>query len=126
MYPEWVERHHTKGTTIKKINNSYYLYRATSKRVKGKTYPVSVQKYIGRITEDGLIEAEKISFSVGADRIVILGSLVDDTDKTDRDVLNGIGVIETGDGYCCGKLSEKEMKTVMKYFDYNNGRISRR
>ncbi len=55
MLPEWVEKYKTAGTTIKKINGGYYLYAATSKREVGKKYPVSVQTYIGRITEDGLV-----------------------------------------------------------------------
>lgn len=125
MYPEWVEKHRIKGTSIKKINNSYYLYKVTSKRVKGKTYPVSVQKYIGKITEDGLTEAEKISFTAGVSRIVVLGTLVEDINSSDKAILDGVGAVETEEGYCCGRLSEKEIMVIMKYFDYDNGWIRR-
>ena len=46
MYPEWVEKQHKKGTSIKVINGNYYLYKVTSKRVKEKPYPVSIQQYL--------------------------------------------------------------------------------
>jgi len=59
MIPEGAEKYKKPGTSIKKIGNGYYLYSATSKAVKGKKYPVSIQNYLGRITEDGLIDARK-------------------------------------------------------------------
>ena len=34
-YPDWVNAFKEKGTSIKKVGNEYYLYRATSKRVPG-------------------------------------------------------------------------------------------
>lgn len=57
-YPDWVLKHKVRGTTIKKIGDSYFLYSATSKKVEGKNYPVSVQKYIGVIKPEGLIETK--------------------------------------------------------------------
>lgn len=51
-YPDWVEKYRTKGRTIRKVRNGYGLYECTSKYVKGKKYPVSVQKYLGMITKD--------------------------------------------------------------------------
>jgi len=35
-YPEWVKKFRRKGTAIKKVGNSYYLYKHTSKCVPGK------------------------------------------------------------------------------------------
>lgn len=58
-YPEWVQAHRTKGTTVKKVGNTYYLYKRTSKRVPGKKYPQPVDTYIGIITPDGVIERKR-------------------------------------------------------------------
>ena len=56
-YPEWVYKFKTKGTTVKKVGNRYYLYETTSKRVPGKKYPQPIEKYIGAIDEEkGLIK----------------------------------------------------------------------
>ena len=78
IYPDWVEKHHTKGTTIKQIGDNYYLYSATSKYNKDKGYATSIQRYIGRITkEDGLIKAETISFMPSRDKISLLKDCFD-------------------------------------------------
>lgn len=45
-----------KGNHCKKVGNTYYLYKRTSKRVPGKKYPQPVDTYIGIITPDGIIE----------------------------------------------------------------------
>lgn len=55
-YPDWVNAYKTKGTSIKKVGNNYYLYKTTSHRVPGKKYPQAVSEYIGIITEDGVKE----------------------------------------------------------------------
>lgn len=60
--PAWVERHMWKGTVVKFINDTYYLYTNKSKRVPGKKYPQPVQKCIGSITEEGLFINAKIPF----------------------------------------------------------------
>lgn len=62
VFPDWVLKHHCPKTTIREVKGSYYLYSCTSKYVKGKKYPVTIQKYIGKITEDGLIKPDTISF----------------------------------------------------------------
>ncbi len=58
-YPEWVQKYRTRGTTVKKKGDAYYLYRRTSKRVPGKKYPQPVDTYIGIITPEGLVESNK-------------------------------------------------------------------
>ena len=58
-YPEWVQKHRVRGTTIKKKGNSYYLYKRTSKRVPGKKYPQPVDTYIGLITPEGVVYSDK-------------------------------------------------------------------
>ena len=59
VYPEWVQQYRTKGTTVKKVGNNFYLYKRTSKRVAGKKYPQPVDTYIGIITPDGIVERKK-------------------------------------------------------------------
>ena len=56
-YPDWVNAFKEKGTSIKKVGNEYYLYKATSKRIPGKKYPQPVEVYIGRITKEGVIQS---------------------------------------------------------------------
>ena len=58
-YPDWVNSYKTKGTSIKKVGNNYYLYKTTSRRVPGKKYPQAVSEYIGIITEGGVKETGK-------------------------------------------------------------------
>ena len=58
-YPEWVQKYRTKGTTVKKKGDAYYLYSRTSKRVPGKKYPQPVDTYIGIITPEGIIKTNK-------------------------------------------------------------------
>ena len=59
VYPEWVQKYRERGTTIKKKGDSYYLYKRTSKRVPGKKYPQPVDTYVGIITPDGIITAQR-------------------------------------------------------------------
>ena len=54
VYPDWVQEQKTRGTTVKKVGNNYYLYKHSSKRVQGKKNPVPVDTYIGKITPDGI------------------------------------------------------------------------
>ena len=55
-YPDWVERQRRPGTNISCIRGKYYLYEATSvwNKEKGRAQK-KTGKYLGRITEDGLI-----------------------------------------------------------------------
>lgn len=125
MYPDWVEKFHIKGTTVKKIKDNYYLYKATSRYDKEKGYPVSIQKYIGKITEKGLIEPEKISFTPGIDKILIVSTLLDDISSKDKEILDKISIIEVDKVWYIGKLTNKELKTLNKYFKIENNRIWR-
>ena len=67
VYPNWVQQFRTRGTTIKKKDDNYYLYKRTSKRVSGKKYPQPVDTYIGVITPDGVIDAQKKIVPVSAE-----------------------------------------------------------
>ncbi len=55
--PDWVLRHKQKNTQIVRIGNSYYLYRITSRwdPKKGRARKIT-EKYLGKITEEGLIK----------------------------------------------------------------------
>ena len=58
-YPEWVQKHRVRGTTVKKKGDTYYLYKRTSRRVPGKKYPQPVDTYIGVITPQGVVPSSK-------------------------------------------------------------------
>lgn len=64
VYPEWVQEHRKRGTTIKKRGDTYYLYKRTSKRVAGKKYPQPVDTYLGVITPEGVIYSDKKKVSL--------------------------------------------------------------
>ena len=64
VYPDWVLQWRTRGTAVKKVGNSYYLYKRTSRRVPGKKYPQAVDTYIGVITPEGVIEGNRKKVSV--------------------------------------------------------------
>jgi hypothetical protein len=55
-YPEWLDRFREPGTAVKKIGNSYYLYKVASVRVPGKKNPQPKGEYIGVITPEGVIK----------------------------------------------------------------------
>lgn len=64
VYPDWVQAQRTRGTTVKKKGDTYYLYKRTSRRVPGKKYPQPVDTYIGVITPEGVIESGKKKISL--------------------------------------------------------------
>ena len=64
-YPDWVQEQRTRGTTVKKKGDTYYLYKRTSRRVPGKKYPQPVDTYIGIITPEGVLKSEKKKISIG-------------------------------------------------------------
>ena len=123
IYPDWVEKEHVKGTSIKQIGDNYYLYECTSKNVRGKSYPVSIQRYIGKITKEGLIKPETISFIPLKDNLVQLRDEFDlsDIDEIDRVILEHISLLKVSSIYYIGKLDNKTMKVLNKYFDVEEG-----
>ena len=64
VYPEWVQVYRTRGNTVKKKGDSYYLYKRTSKRIPGKKYPQPVDTYIGVITPEGVVESDRKQIDV--------------------------------------------------------------
>lgn len=106
--PDWVEKHKEKSTSVKRIGDSYYLYRVTSERVAGKKHPVSRQTYIGKITEKGV---EKAGIRIVPEKTIgkILGELVPSVDIHLRDVV----LIKTDGGWMYTQVSE-EIKAKLK------------
>ena len=69
-YPDYVKKYRPKGTIVKKVNDTYYAYYATSKRIPEKKYPVQVIKGLaGRIDEHGFHELSRAL--VDTKRVVI-------------------------------------------------------
>jgi len=73
MYPEWVKQHRVKGTSVKRVGDSYYLYKTTSKRVAGKKNPQPSSEYIGRITPEGVVNAKARRLPIGSVRVYEYG-----------------------------------------------------
>ena len=107
-YPDWVEKYKEKSTSVKRIGDSYYLYRVASERVAGKKHPVSRQTYIGKITEKGV---ERAGIRIVPEKTIgkILGELVPSVDIHLRDVV----LIKTDGGWMYTQVSE-EIKEKLK------------
>ena len=124
-YPDWVEKQHIKGTSIKQIGDNYYLYSVTSKYVKGRRYPVGIQRYIGKITEDGLIEPDKISFIPSKDKLSLLKNVISLNlyNDVDRSLIENLPVLVINGNYYTGYISSKIEKILIKHLDYKDGVI---
>ena len=59
VYPEWVQKYRTRGMTVKKKGESYYLYKRTSKRVPGKKYPQPVDHVLDDTLREDRSPAKK-------------------------------------------------------------------
>ena len=65
-YPDYVKQFRPKGTIVKRVNDTYYAYYATSKRVPDKKYPVQIIKGLaGRIDESGFHRLSKAFVETG-------------------------------------------------------------
>ena len=71
VYPEWVQNHKTKGTTVKRVGENYYLYKHTSKRVPGKKNPIPVDTYLGKITPEGIIRSDQKKINVNTGDVIV-------------------------------------------------------
>jgi len=120
MIPEWAEKYRKPGTTIKKIGNGYYLYSATFKTVEGKKYPVSVQSYLGRITEDGLIGARK-HIRISSLQAKRLGDLIPGIDGEFADII----LLEYQKEWYFTKIPAAKVKKLMDIGLYKNELILR-
>lgn len=124
-YPDWVEKQHIKGTSIKQIGDNYYLYSVTSKYSKDKGYPISIQRYIGKITKDGLIEPDKISFIPTKDKLALLKNVIslDLYNIVDKAQIENLPVLVINGNYYTGNITSKIEKILMKHLDYRDGVI---
>lgn len=125
VYPDWVLAQKRPGTTIREVKGKYYLYTATSKYVKGKKYPVTIQKYVGKITKDGLIEPDKISFIPTKDNLALLKDVMplDSYNDADLALIENLPVLIIDRVIYTGKISSKIEKILMKHLDYREGVI---
>ena len=125
VYPDWVLAQKRPGTTIREVKGKYYLYTATSKYVKGKKYPVTIQKYVGKITKDGLIEPDKISFIPTKDNLALLKDVMplDSFNDADLAIIENLPVLIIDRVIYTGKISSKIEKILMKHLDYREGVI---
>lgn len=71
--PEWVLEHKKKGTVIKKIGDVWSLYSNTSEWDKEKKRPKAVQKYLGKITPEGLSVKADICVGMSGIRVREIG-----------------------------------------------------
>lgn len=124
-YPDWVEKQHIKGTSIKQIGDNYYLYSVTSKHSKDKGYPVSIQRYIGKITQDGLIEPDKISFIPTKDKLTLLKNVLslDLYNIVDKAQIENLPVLVINGNYYTGNITSKIENILIKHLDYKDGVI---
>lgn len=124
-YPDWVEKQHIKGTSIKQIGDNYYLYSVTSKHSKDKGYPVSIQRYIGKITKEGLIEPDKISFIPSKDKLSLLKNVIslDLYNVSDKAQIENLPVLVINGNFYTGNITSKIEKILIKHLDYKDGVI---
>ena len=125
VYPDWVLAQKRPGTTIREVKGKYYLYTATSKYVKGKKYPVTIQRYVGKITKDGLIEPERVSFIPTKDNLALLKDVMplDSFNDADLAIIENLPVLIIDRVIYTGKISSKIEKILMKHLDYREGVI---
>lgn len=118
MFPDWVQKYKEPGKTIKKIGDGYYLYKATSHRVPGKKYPVSEQQYLGRITENGFIDARKY-IRVSEIRARHLKELVPDISED----LGGIILLSIDSEWYYTKTTPEQTRELKKLKLYQNEKL---
>ena len=125
-YPDWVMKEKKPGTSIKQIGDNYYLYSVTSKYDKSKGYPVSIQRYIGKITkEDGLIKASTVSFMPSKDKLCLLKDCFNITMFTlkQQETIGLLPLLVINGVYYTGAIPFRIEKLLMKHFDYKEGVI---
>ena len=118
MFPDWVNKFKTKSSTIKKIGNNYYLYKATSYYDSSSKKPVSIQEYIGKITADG-VQTKKILLDLSEVEVVPLNSIYTSTTYN----LNNIYLLKFKSEYYFSKLSKQQLKIVKELQLYDNGKF---
>ena len=71
-YPDWVIKHKRKGTEIHTRGNNYYLYKISSKwDPKKKASKKITEKFLGTITQEGLIKPKQEQFMESLNNISV-------------------------------------------------------
>lgn len=120
-YPDWVEDYHKEGTSIKQIGDNYYLYEVSSKRIKDKKYPVVTQKYIGKITKDGITRTYSLRFIPGETIILTLKEALK-INEIDNSLINIYGMIEENYFYP-SNITDKQKELLIKKYNMKDLRI---
>lgn len=118
MLPEWVKKYKSPGTTVKKIGNNYYLYHATSKWNPEKRYPESVQTYIGKITQDGVVN-ERVSIAVNRTEACLLSKLIEGL----PDDLGNLIVLKIKGEWLYTKTDNGKIEQLKNRRIYDNGKV---
>ena len=137
VYPDWVQAYRTQGNTVKKKGDSYYLYKRTSKRVKGKKYPQPVDTYIGLITPSGLVKGERKMMKISDISVreygftFIIKKLCPESWKNAygkmwEDILNAIIVKWSPDSYIQDKVTIKDVQDIHLQMSSQMASLSRK
>lgn len=118
MIPEWAKKYQKPGTSIKRIGNNYYLYRATSRWNSEKGYPESIQTYIGKITETGVITG-KVIINVHETEARLLSDLIGGLPEA----LGKLIVLKIKDDWLYTKTDKKQISQLKKRGLYDNGKV---
>lgn len=124
-YPDWVEKYHTAGTSLKQIGDNYYLYSSTSRYDKNKKYPVAVQRYLGRITKQGLVKVATVAFTPSKDKLYLLKDRFDISKFTlkQQEAIGNLPIVFINGVYYTGLIPNKIEKILVKHLDYKEGII---
>jgi len=71
VHPEWALKHRQKGTELRLINGTYYLYQVTSKWNPDKKRSQKITgKLLGKITSEGFHESDKDKLRKNFDKVL--------------------------------------------------------
>jgi len=117
LFHEWVKKYKRSGTTVKKIGNNYYLYHATSKWNPEKHCHELIQTYIGKITEEGVLN-ERVSIDVNKTEACLLSKLVEGL----PDDMGNLIVLKIKGEWLYTKTDEEKIKQLKIRGIYDNGK----
>ena len=118
MKPEWVLKYKKPGCTIKEINGKYYLYYATSRYDPNKSYPVSIQTYIGRITPEGVV-SERVSIDISKTEAKQMKELYPGIEQS----LGSIILLHVKGEWYFTKLTNKQIRKLEEKGLLENGKL---
>ncbi len=94
-HPDWVLKQKRKGTEVRKIGNNFYLYKVTCVWDKEKKRARKItEKFLGTITQDGLIKPKKERLIESIDKVSVkefgAANFVLDLNEDIKESLKGI------------------------------------